>query len=122
MPAAELVERLLSMLRDDLEDHGEWAEVSSLVRHQLEQGSGARRQRQIAERRGGLEAVAEHLVVSSCTVGAGAGLTDPRSPRLLRLRRCGAAQPTHYAPDDHSFCRRVRPRLIHLAGLRTSRR
>jgi carboxylate-amine ligase len=63
VPAAELVQRLLFVLRDDLEDHGEWDEVSALVRHQLDQGSGAWRQRQIAEHSGGLRAVAEHLVL-----------------------------------------------------------
>ncbi|CAN5178098.1 glutamate--cysteine ligase [soil metagenome] len=62
VPAAGLVERLLKLLRDDLEDHGEWDEVSSLVRQQLGRGSGARRQRQIAER-GGPRAVAEHLLL-----------------------------------------------------------
>ncbi|MDQ3353519.1 MAG: glutamate--cysteine ligase, partial [Actinomycetota bacterium] len=34
-PAAEVVERLLGLLRDDLEGHGEWEEVASLVRRQL---------------------------------------------------------------------------------------
>ncbi|MDP8954450.1 MAG: glutamate--cysteine ligase [Actinomycetota bacterium] len=63
VPAAELVERLLGTLRDDLEDHGEWDEISTLVSRQLGQGSGSRRQREVAERGGGLEAVAEHLLV-----------------------------------------------------------
>ena len=62
--AAELVERLLAVLRDDLEDHGEWDEVSSLVRQQLARGSGARRQREIAEGGGGPRAVVEHLLVT----------------------------------------------------------
>jgi carboxylate-amine ligase len=63
VPAADLVERLLAVLRDDLEDHNEWEEVSSLVREQLARGSGARRQREIAEQRGGPAAVVEHLLV-----------------------------------------------------------
>lgn len=58
--AGELVERLLDLLRPDLEDHGEWDEVSALVRQQLRQGSGASRQRAVF-RSGGIEAVAEHL-------------------------------------------------------------
>ncbi|MDQ3304390.1 MAG: carboxylate-amine ligase [Actinomycetota bacterium] len=64
VPAAEVVERLLDLLRDDLEGHGEWDEVASLVRRQLAQGSGARRQRAAAER-GGIKAVAEHLVAET---------------------------------------------------------
>lgn len=63
VPATELVERLLAFLRDDLEQHGEWDEVWSLVRQQLGRGSGARRQRHLAERDGGPRAVAEHLVI-----------------------------------------------------------
>ncbi len=64
VPAADLVQRLLCLLRDDLEEHGEWDEVSALVRQQLDQGSGARRQRQIVERGGGLGALARHLVLT----------------------------------------------------------
>lgn len=57
------MEHLLAVFRDDLEDHGEWDEVSSLVRQQLDRGNGARRQREIAERGGGPRAVVEHLLV-----------------------------------------------------------
>ncbi len=70
VPAADMVECLLSMVRNDLEDHGEWDEVSSLVRHQLEQGSGARRQREVAERTGGAKAFAAHLLVGGAGEGA----------------------------------------------------
>lgn len=63
VPAADLVESLLARLRDDLEDHGEWDEVSALVAMQLQQGSGARRQRQAAEHGGGARAAAGHVLV-----------------------------------------------------------
>lgn len=65
VPAGELVESLLALLRDDLEDHGEWDEVSALVGEQLKRGSGARRQREIAEQGGGPRAVVEHLLVAT---------------------------------------------------------
>jgi carboxylate-amine ligase len=61
VPAGVLVERLLAFLRPDLEDHGEWDEVAGLVRRQVERGSGARRQREAAER-GGVVDVAAALV------------------------------------------------------------
>ncbi len=60
-PAADLVEHLLTFLRPDLEEHGEWDHVAGLVRQQVAQGSGARRQREAAER-GGVVAVAAALV------------------------------------------------------------
>ena len=49
MPARAAVERLLEHLRDDLEAHGEWQEVAGLVGRQLDRGSGARRQREVAD-------------------------------------------------------------------------
>jgi carboxylate-amine ligase len=61
VPAGVLVERLLNFVRPDLEEHGEWDEVASLVRQQVARGSGARRQREAAER-GGVVAVAAALV------------------------------------------------------------
>ncbi len=61
VPAGDLVERLLAFLRPDLEEHGEWEDVAGLVRQQVERGSGARRQREAAER-GGVVAVAAALV------------------------------------------------------------
>lgn len=61
VPAGDMVERLLAFLRPDLEEHGEWDHVAGLVRQQVEQGSGARRQREAAER-GGVVAVATALV------------------------------------------------------------
>ena len=60
-PAAEVVDRLLSFVRPDLEDSGEWDEVSALVAQTLERGTGARRQREVFERTGSLAEVVEWL-------------------------------------------------------------
>ena len=60
VPARAAVERLVEHLRADLEAHGEWQEVAGLVGRQLDRGSGARRQREVAEH-GGLRAVAADL-------------------------------------------------------------
>ncbi len=60
VPARVAVGRLLDELRDDLEAHGEWEHVAELVGRQLAQGSGARRQREVAEA-AGLRALAAHL-------------------------------------------------------------
>jgi len=62
VPAADLVSRLMALLRDDLEAHGEWEEVSALVERQLAHGSGARRQREAAAH-GGPQAAAERMLV-----------------------------------------------------------
>jgi len=53
-PAAEVVEALLAFVGDDLEDAGEWDEVSALVAQTLGRGNGARRQREVFERTGSL--------------------------------------------------------------------
>ena len=53
-PAAEVVDGLLALLRPELEDFGEWDEVSALVAQTLERGTGACRQRQVFTRTGSL--------------------------------------------------------------------
>jgi carboxylate-amine ligase len=62
VPAREVAEKLLAFARPALEEHGDWEEVSSLVRETLERGNGARRQRLAYERAGRLEAVVDILV------------------------------------------------------------
>jgi glutamate---cysteine ligase / carboxylate-amine ligase len=62
VPAREVAEKLLAFARPALEEHGDWEEVSSLVRETLERGNGARRQRVAYERAGRLEAVVDILV------------------------------------------------------------
>jgi carboxylate-amine ligase len=61
-PAPEVVGALLAFLRTDLEDHGEWDEVSGLVERTLAQGNGARRQREVYRRTGSLRAVVKWLL------------------------------------------------------------
>ncbi|MCW2726447.1 MAG: putative Carboxylate-amine ligase [Frankiales bacterium] len=62
-PAGEVVRNLLGRLRDDLEDLGDWDEVSALAEQALARGSSAARQRALAlEAEGDLSAVAAALV------------------------------------------------------------
>lgn len=62
-PAADVVRRLLALLRPDLEKHGEWDEISTLAGAALARGSSARRQRHQMEQTGGdLVAVTAGLV------------------------------------------------------------
>ena len=62
VPAREAIEKLLAFVRPALEEHGDWDEVSSLVRETLEGGNGARRQRMAYERAGRLEEVVDILI------------------------------------------------------------
>ena len=57
-PAAHVVRSLLAHLRADLEDHGEWDEVSGGVERILADGNGADRQCRVYEETGDLVAVA----------------------------------------------------------------
>jgi carboxylate-amine ligase len=61
-PAREMVEKFLAYLRASLEEHGEWEEISSLVRETLDKGTGAARQRAAYERSGNLEGVVDFIV------------------------------------------------------------
>jgi glutamate---cysteine ligase / carboxylate-amine ligase len=61
-PAREVIEKLLAFARPALEEHGDWEEISTLVRDVLELGNGARRQRRANERPGRLEAVVDMLI------------------------------------------------------------
>jgi len=74
-PAADVVGRLLGVLRDDLEEHGEWAEVASLAEAALSRGTSAARQRRCMERTGGdLRAVAADLVAETAAGSAVPGI------------------------------------------------
>jgi carboxylate-amine ligase len=66
-PAAEVVGALLDHLRPDLEDHGEWDEVRSLVDQTLARGNGATRQREAFARTGDLAAVVDLLVAETAS-------------------------------------------------------
>jgi carboxylate-amine ligase len=62
-PAGEIVRGLLGRLRDDLEELGDWDEVSALAEQALARGSSAARQRSLAlASDGDLTAVAAALV------------------------------------------------------------
>jgi glutamate---cysteine ligase / carboxylate-amine ligase len=62
VPAHEVIGKMLAFVRPALEEHGEWEEVSALVRETLEGGNGATRQRAAYERSGRLEDVVDSLV------------------------------------------------------------
>ena len=70
VPAREMVERFLEFLRPDLQNHGEWDELSQLVGQTLKQGTGARRQREALRRSGNLTAVVD-LLVEQTVAGTG---------------------------------------------------
>jgi YbdK family carboxylate-amine ligase len=61
-PAAEVVDRLLARLRDDLEEAGEWDEVLALAQAGLARGSSAARQRAVHARSGDVDDVVKALV------------------------------------------------------------
>jgi carboxylate-amine ligase len=61
-PAREFVGRFLDRLRPALEDHGDWDEVSGLVRRVLDGGTGADRQRRVLAETGDLSAVVDFIV------------------------------------------------------------
>jgi len=68
--APELVRQLVAELRPDLEDHGEWDEVSGLVARTLAEGSGADRQRRAHRRRQSLDDVV-HLIMDETAANLG---------------------------------------------------
>ncbi len=61
-PAADVVTGLLTRLRDDLEQAGEWDEVSALAAAALSRGTSAARQRAVLERTGELDDVTRSLL------------------------------------------------------------
>jgi glutamate---cysteine ligase / carboxylate-amine ligase len=62
VPARRVIEDLLAFARPALEEHGDWEEVSALVRETLDHGNGAVRQREAYERSGRLEDVVDVLI------------------------------------------------------------
>ena len=61
-PAAEVVESLLTLVRDDLEQAGEWDEVRDGIARVLRGGTAAARYRELMERTGDLRKVTEAAV------------------------------------------------------------
>lgn len=71
VPAHDLIERLLTMLRPALETAGDWDEVSKLVRTTLQRGNGATRQLAIYAHTGSLQEVVDFVVretMAGCNV------------------------------------------------------
>jgi glutamate---cysteine ligase / carboxylate-amine ligase len=65
VPAFLLVERFLTHLRPDLEQHEEWDEVSQLVGAVLARGPGAHRQRVAYASAGRFEDVVDQVVAET---------------------------------------------------------
>src|SRR3954453_4795088 len=65
VPPSRAIRLMLDHLRDDLEDAGDWEEVSDRALDALARGSPAARQRQRANRGGGLESVVDMLVAET---------------------------------------------------------
>ena len=78
-PAAEVVGELLDFLRPDLEDAGEWDEVSALTAHTLERGTGARRQREVSERTGSPVELVDWLVEQTRPDGSATTASNRRN-------------------------------------------
>lgn len=64
-PAPDVVADLLTYVRDALEAHDEWDEVSGLVMETLRRGTGTRRQREVYWRTGRLEDVVDYVVAET---------------------------------------------------------
>jgi len=62
VPAHQVIERLLTVVRPALECRGEWQEIARLVEQTLQRGSGARRQRNVYRCTGQLQEVVDFVV------------------------------------------------------------
>ena len=71
VPAGQLIETFLVLLRDALEAAGDWDEVAGLVRETLRRGNGAARQRAAFARAGRWEDVTQ-LIVAETAAGVAA--------------------------------------------------
>jgi carboxylate-amine ligase len=65
VPAAAMVESLLTYVRPALESYGEWDEVAALARETVERGSAARRQREVFARNQRLEDVVDFVIAET---------------------------------------------------------
>lgn len=70
-PAGEVVAKLLDLLRPDLEEHGEWAQVEAQVAGILERGTAAARYRALMARTGDLRSV------TAAAIAETVGQTEP---------------------------------------------
>ncbi len=67
VPTGELIERVLTRLREALEADGAWEEVSELVRATLARGNGAARQRAAFARAQSFEDVVDYIVAQTAS-------------------------------------------------------
>ena len=65
LPAAELMEKMLSTLRPALEEQGNWEEVSTRVHETLQHGNGAMRQHARYQQNERMEDVVEYMVAET---------------------------------------------------------
>ncbi len=72
-PASDVVNKLVSSLRPELEDSGDWEMISELTRQALLAGTSSARQRQALRRRGRLTDVVDQLIAET------AGRLKPRA-------------------------------------------
>ncbi len=85
MPSRRAVKHLVRRLRPELEELGDWAEVSELAKRTLTRGNSADRQRAAYAERGRLSDVVEQVVAE--TQGPAGGLQPAETPlRRYRFR------------------------------------
>lgn len=65
LPAAAMIEKMLTVLRPALEAEGNWDEIATLVRETLRHGNGAMRQRAAYQRNARMEDVVDFIVVET---------------------------------------------------------
>ncbi|MBV9021057.1 MAG: carboxylate-amine ligase [Ktedonobacteraceae bacterium] len=65
LPAAVMIEKMLTVLRPALEAEGNWDEIACLVQETLRDGNGATRQRATYQRTGRMEEVVDWIVTET---------------------------------------------------------
>ncbi len=66
--ASELVGRFLAYVRPALEQEGDWEVISHLLQRTLQRGNGARRQREVFQRRQNMEDVVQYVIDETARV------------------------------------------------------
>jgi carboxylate-amine ligase len=107
VPPSRAIRLMLDHLREDLEEAGDWEEVSALALDALARGSSAARQRQRANRGGGLESVVDMLVAETCGVPDEAAVEQLPTPEAAAPVLLGDYHPTSYdeAVDESGHVR-----------------
>src|ERR1700712_1691882 len=107
VPPSRAIRLMLDHLREDLEEAGDWEEVSELALEALARGSSAARQRQRANRGGGLEGVVDMLVAETCGGPDEAAVEQLPTPEAAAPVLLGGYHPTSYdeAVDESGHVR-----------------